>query len=519
MNKSDDQLTIAEYWDRHKFDIADMRGWDCKKEGCSQQSNECEKCCHCIEEREERGTTLRSYGKFIERMKPFLTSPISETSAFEVMDALKSVQKNRKDGKPYTDSTMKSYLSCLCDIFLFAKKHGHANNVLAVFASGKKMDPLAKRIYSMVSSKTPETELAALQEETSDRPRSLTIWQREKLMKAIDNDTLNDGRAIGTAIICYAGTRPAECRKLFWKDVVPFIDHPERSFLNVFDIRAANGELLEKTKTENGHRKIPVHYELQKLLSKRLELVRAEHPHDYLDMPVCCVGNAFDQPCKDYHLANYADELFSGIKVSNNDLACYYLDATIERRGKWKDSIYDGEALCLYVLRKNFWTWMEAETQLTDHEKRYVMGHTIKDEKQKSIRGEMNDENLIWDICEKMDRFVFCVALHADLLEYELHPEKQVVFSNQGMISINLSPKVLEKGGDILIECRTEDVNDVIIYETPNAITPLKSMKAMVFPIPCSSHDRTGLNCQYENILAHKKPAAPLRKPDQGNDS
>lgn len=174
-----------------------------------------------------------------------------------------------------------------------------------------------------------------------------------------------------------------------------------------------------------------------------------------------------------------------------------------------RDAIYEGEALCLYVLRKNFWTWAEAETQMTDHEKRYVMGHEISDENGRDVRPRLNDENLLWEICQKMDRCVFCLDLHRSLLERELHVKESISFSNCGTVTFNISPEVLKAGGEIVIHCKAEEVNDPIIYETPKAVTPLKKMTAEVSPFPVFPHNRTGINCQYENVLAHEKPAPP----------
>lgn len=522
MNDRDDTLTIPEYWEKHKFDIANMRHWFCPKYGCPGKGDNCESNCKLCKERYQRGKTLKTYSNYITNLTPFLTSSISEITLFEVRDALLCVKKSRKGGKLYSSSTMKVHFSCLCDIFLYAKKHGHANNILAVFASQKKLDSLTKKIYELLDPRNFQSvtlqSLEELREQVSNKPRSLTVWQREKLIQKLRADIPHDGRSLGIAIFCYAGLRPAECRKLLWSDLIPFIDHPDRSFLNIFEIRGADGNIKEKTKTKSGHRKVPVHCELQKLLSMRLELVRAERPDDYLDLPICCMGNSFGQPCKDYQLANYGDDLFSYIRVSAGALARYSLDANIERLKNKHDTIYEGEALCLYVLRKNFWTWAEAETQLTDHEKRYVMGHKISDEDGRDVRPHMNDENLLWEICQKMDRCVFCLDLHRSFLELELHANESISFSNCGTVTFNLSPEVLKAGGEIVIHCKAEEVNDPIIYETPKAVTPLKKMTAQVSSFPVFPHNRTGINCQYENVLAHEKPASPLPEENEEED-
>ena len=154
MNDRDDTLSIPEYWEKHKFDIANMRHWACQKYGCPEKRDNCECSCKLWEERYQRGNTLKTYSKYVANLTPFLTSSISEVTLFEIRDALICVKKSRKGGKPYSHSTMKVHFSCLCDIFLYAKKHGHADNILAVFASPKKMDPLTMRIYELVDPQT-----------------------------------------------------------------------------------------------------------------------------------------------------------------------------------------------------------------------------------------------------------------------------------------------------------------------------------------------------------------------------
>ena len=132
----------------------------------------------------------------------------------------------------------------------------------------------------------------------------------------------------------------------------------------------------------------------------------------------------------------YGDDLFSYIKVSARDLVCYSLDANIERLKNKRDAIYEGEALCIYVLRKNFWTWAEAETRLTDHEKRYVMSHEISDENGRDVRPRLNDENLLWEICQKMDR---CVIV--GIVGYGVKEIENAVILHEGHLDLHLAAR------------------------------------------------------------------------------
>lgn len=514
LNINDEDLTVREYWKKYKYDIANIRGWDCTNPSCPMREEKCEKHCPC--RKAEDCPTIKNYDNLIDKLDTYLSSSISETTVFEVRDALICMQVEYQ----YAKTTVKGALACLRDIFKFAKRMGHAENILAIFATGKKMDPAMRRVYKILNSFRPEdntvSRLEELREEVSDKQRSLTHWQREKLMSMVRKGILSDGRYVGIAVFCYTGVRPAEGRKLLWRDIIPFIDHKDRNYFIIYEIRMDDGSIKEKTKTQNGTRKVSIHFELQMLLSKRLELVRKERPKDYLDCPVCCMGNDFSRPCKDFQLASFADDLFDTIKITKSDLVSYYIDAALESKKaenkKTRDGIFDGEAISLYVLRKNFWTWMEAETQLSDAEKRNVMGHQILDENGRDIRGEFNDENMLWNICAKMDAFVFCKELHKELLERRLSLGGSIQVSNVGTISIVIPPEILISGGVIQIECLSEEVNDPIIYGVSGAVSPLKKAHFSTKSFPAGSVCRTGINCQYENVLAHTKPTPPKKE-------
>ena len=155
---------------------------------------------------------------------------------------------------------------------------------------------------------------------------------------------------------------------------------------------------------------------------------------------------------------------------------------------------------------------MEAETQLSDAEKRNVMGHQILDENGRDIRGEFNDENMLWNICAKTDAFVFCKELHKGLLERRLSLGGSIQVSNVGTISIVIPPEILISGGVIQIECLSEEVNDPIIYGVSGAVSPLKKAHFSTKSFPAGSVCRTGINCQYENVLAHTKPTPPKKE-------
>ena len=112
-----------------------------------------------------------------------------------------------------------------------------------------------------------------------------------------------------------------------------------------------------------------------------------------------------------------AEDVFtSDLKLNRQDMYIYALEHISER---FSDSPEDGkdlQHLSLYVLRKNFWTWLQALTTLSDYEKRVVMGHDLDGKK----REHFNDENLLWNLCCKMDTAVLCAAVHEDFLTISL---------------------------------------------------------------------------------------------------
>lgn len=117
---------------------------------------------------------------------------------------------------------MRSVLSCLCDIFRYAQKNGHVYNVLAFYGRRKSG---AKEIYDLIDpTKSEEEQRMDLEEYTETvqylkKVRSLTIWQREKLVELLIKGIERDGRYLALALIFYCGLRPAEVRGVTFADV------------------------------------------------------------------------------------------------------------------------------------------------------------------------------------------------------------------------------------------------------------------------------------------------------------
>ena len=76
----------------------------------------------------------------------------------------------------------------------------------------------AKEIYDLIDpTKSEEEQRMDLEEYTETvqylkKVRSLTIWQREKLVELLIKGIEQDGRYLALALIFYCGLRPAEVR-------------------------------------------------------------------------------------------------------------------------------------------------------------------------------------------------------------------------------------------------------------------------------------------------------------------
>ena len=194
-------------------------------------------------------------------------------------------------------------------------------------------------------------------------------------------------------------------------------------------------------KTANAYRKIPVHIELESLLKRRLEFVKAacSGTDDYLEWPVCCFGNDLKTPCRDYQLAALADEVLEKLCLTAEDLAAYMADML------W-DSTFDEEKdstthLSLYVLRRNFWTWMQSLTQLTEMEKKCVMGHRMI-MNEKNLRPEYNNQEVLWKICKKMDKCTVSLRMHNPLITHKVTKGDAGSYENCGVLSIEVPPEL-----------------------------------------------------------------------------
>lgn len=522
---SDSDLPLLQYWDKYRLDIADAQGWYCS-EYCHVNSTDCLSACTNRNKRKTLCKTLVSYGRYIAALNRYLPKiSISDLTLGDFKYALKEVQSE----KGWADSTIGTIQSCLRDIFRFAANHGDAYDIFNQ-RQKRKLDSETRSLLDLMNN-TDDTDeqkrekLQKLREKNFHRTKSLTVEQIEALTKLISKNIKSDGRYCALAIMLYAGVRPAEVRALNWKDLVPFLDHPDRLLLRLYKTANKQGLPQDSMKTKNAYRILPVHFELSQLLEQRYQAVLSScgkppspiwarpMDHDIAEMPICCFKNEMNRYCKDYEVALLAQQVFDDdFKLKKIDMYVYMLDNYIEELSHTQEGMYEeSQQLTLYVLRRNFWTWLESSTQLTDFEKRYIMGHSMEIDG-KSLRPEYNNENLLWSICQKMDRCVQSQDLHQIFMMTPLENSYPTFLENRGIVYLSITKEILQQGGIINLDLITTEKGDSIHLRTASAIQGLGTfrVKSRVidgsYPVP----QYAGINCEYENWMVHKRVAGSL---------
>lgn len=489
MRTMDCDLTIPKYWDKHRVSIAETRGWEFSWD----QDGEVE--CQ----------TMKNYDRMMEKISPYLVEAISELTFFDLQRALEQVRCSRKV-RPYSLSTMMGYRALLSDIYRFAQDRGDAYNILAYFtARGKNvLNDAAGSIVSMIDPALPEAvmlgRLRAALEERIYLPRSLRPEQQAHLIRLLVDRVQDDGRYCGLAIMLYAGLRPAECRALRWKDIVSFADYPERHMIYVHDSLDSKGNRKGRLKTGSGYRKVPVHIELEQHLEKRKTFVQTVVGDKYSidDFPICCMENNFRTPCRDFQLSILAADVLNSLSVTKEELVTYLLDLVTEN-----DVASEGAGdlhLASYVLRRNFWTWLQSSTQLTNLEKLYVMGHEMASGNV-DLRPSYNNPEVLWRICCLMDKHAISLRLHKKCIEASLQKGQVISLENCGIVRIHIPKEQLVDGGVLNIRARTNECGDSVIVKAQSKIRPFGKLEVngMVTNCERASRDAVGINCEYWN--------------------
>ncbi len=444
-------LSLAEYFESEKFHIANERNWECSCGSCPDKSPNCTKnCLNNALRSSSLPNTMNTYKRYMEKLEVHMDKvPICKIS----LDQLRKAMALMQESNSYELITMETVQSCVRIILRYAERKGHGHNVLKYLPKSSAKSPclLIMSLKAGKQSTKNHNLLRAEHEKMKYRQKSLSIYQQEKLGKLLDDSVLEDGRYCILAILLYCGVRPAEGRAVYWKDIISFLDHPERRYIVFQHIREKTGVLKDRMKTKNAYRSIPEHIELRQILLKRYSYVAklAEEQGKCIDdLPVGCYKNEIDRPCMDYEVAILADKVFHELGVGKEVLYMHQVDMLYEQVFESDRITEENQHLTLYVLRRNFWTCIMSCTKLSDLEKRLIMGHDMTIDR-KDYRKLYNDEDRLWEICQQMDNCIINSHLHEPILHYTLTADHPIVLKDQGIAFIDISKEMLQRGGTV----------------------------------------------------------------------
>ena len=469
--------SLWEYWNEHKEDISLHRSW--------------------------AKSTLVHYSSMMTRLYKSAPSvidgiPISSVTFSDCLNALVAVRESR-DGDALQSSTVDSYLSLLRDIFAYAESFHHAKSPFTGYVNTMLKRAGRAALHGTVKSSStlsriyPGREETELKEKLARRRgirRSLSIAEMQSIYQLISDHLTEDGRYIGLAISLFTGLRPNECRALRWEDY----HHIPGSFGRYFEIHHVltpdNAE-RKRPKTQNGFRSIPVHEQLETLLFRWQEHFYRSTPHPKtVDRPsglppvrypgienmkgyICCKELHYGEPCRYKDFAEFAKEkLFSGldkelVRMGNQEL---------ELSKSSKSPLYErDENLTLYVLRRNFWTWMSYGTSCTKYEKLYVMGHEMKRDG-RNLRPQFAAPDKLERIRLCMNQFVIMpYPASRNVITYPLawgrDPMKSVSLSEAGYAQVHIRREAVQQRSCCKIVVRTLEAGDYLHLEL---LTPIE---------------------------------------------
>lgn len=499
-------LSLPCYWELSRDDISIIRNWGTITRTSSRELEK-EKSVE-----EKRALYIRQCNRNMDAIAQYLPDkPMADLSVFELLQA---VQKSKcANGKEYADSTLKGRLSLLRDIYDFAEDRGDACNDLG-YISNKQLRYYLKGVG--MSPKERKKLFRQLTKESGTKARSLTSAQQAKLVRIILEHIEEDGRYLALAILLYTGMRPGECRGLNWYDFVCFQSHPARHMLPIDKQRDDHNNLVDRLKRPSSYRKIGVHFELEEIIQRRLEFT-LKHFSSFEEIaayPMCCFENEFKRGCTRSQLSTFAVKIIKeSIRVSEDVMMSCTLDMFAYEDDLLPSNEDNGEDLrvCTYLLRHDFWTWMQASTELSAEEKRYLFGHAILEDRT-DRRPLYNNEDQLWDMLIKLDHTIKYFPLHEARFRGTLQPNSALAVPNKGHYTLRLSPELLRTGGRVTIVLQANEYDDPIMIKT---LTPTKTifletplqLHAMRLPHNREETYRKKCNTDYNNrkVRRHTK--------------
>ena len=486
-------MSIMEYWKAAQFELERERKW-AKKTATGH-------------------STRVVYNRYMDKLaaaapRVICQKPICEVTFLDLISALKAVQThNRKT--PYSESTLQNFVAVLSDVFMLAQDNYHAINVLNRYSSRtiQRLSSVPEKLRTELQialdpAIEPAKRAALLRKAKEGRgePRkALTMDELFRLVHILCQELNTDGRAIGIALILWLGVRPSECRGLRWEDIHAFPDRPGY-YVEIRRKLDVQGKAIDQLKTRNAYRKIPIHEELWVLLKELRNTILLEtgkEPSGY----ICCFGKNYGLPCTYVHLALYAQEKVFP-HLGDDLIIDSALDMALEDLENTEHS-EEYDTLTLYVLRRNFLTYMQGGSRLTPHERRYIMGHEM-DRKDPNLREKYNDLNRLWKILQKMNRVIFSRELpHAHLEEQTAileEPGDRFSALDAGVQRVHIPEGALANGGRIVISAMTAEPGDKIGLELLSPVRGRHNIgvthQEEYIPDPC--FEPGALNMEYE---------------------
>lgn len=210
----------------------------------------------------------------------------------------------------------------------------------------------------------------------------------------------------------------------------------------VFKTQGKKGKARNQMKTPNAYRYVPIHYELDQLLKLRYEYTRSNllaMAKDINELPICCFKNQLARFCEDFQFSAFGSDILNQLKVPRSDLILYMAHMITDDADA---SGADGEEpshLSLYILRRNFCTWVQGETQMDEMQRSYVMGHAMRDGK-KDLRQRYNGEDSLFRILQMMDAAILNGDYDRAPYDFTLALNSSIAVANRGAIKVHIPP-------------------------------------------------------------------------------
>ena len=500
-------ISLPQYWNRSKNHIAVLRKWGTISRSPSQSNLKKEKSVE-----EKRAIYIRQCDRNMAALSPFLPDkPMADLSAFELLQAIQKSKYTSR--KVYAESTLKGRLSLLRDIYDYAEDRGDACNDLN-YVNDKQLTYYLKAVG--LTSKERKTLFQKLAKEHGTKIRSLTPAQQAKLVRIILEHIEEDGRYLALAILLYTGMRPSECRGLNWYDWVCFQSHADRHMLPLDRQRDDQDNLIDRLKRPASYRKIGVHFELEEIIRRRLEftLKYCSSFDEIAALPMCCSKNEFSLSFTCSQLGTFASRILKeSIRVSEELMMTCTMDMfAYENPLSSAEDNTEDLRVSTYLLRHDFWTWMQASTELSAKEKRYLFGHIISDGRVDQ-RPLFNNETRLWDMLVKLDHMIKYYPLHETRLHRTLLPNSSLSIPNVGHYTLQLSSELLRTGGQVTIVLQANEYNDPITMKTLTPTKPIFQqtplhLHATLVPHTHEETYRKKSNTDYDNrmVRRHTKP-------------